>query len=89
MYQVSSQQKERWYDAPTMEAYCNLMWNVGVSNPHKDPARLQKLGDKHQQFRDAFAAAVAQDVLKEGRYDYKGKRVSNPCTVLYAVAKAP
>lgn len=90
LLQVTPESKERYFSAPTLEAYAERMWQMAVSsNPFSDPNRLQVLGNKQQPLHDEFIAAVVENAKESGRHDAAAERVASRYTVLQVRARVP
>eukprot|EP00879_Flechtneria_rotunda_P004233 GHRR01004481.1.p1 GENE.GHRR01004481.1~~GHRR01004481.1.p1 ORF type:complete len:347 (+),score=117.46 GHRR01004481.1:307-1347(+) len=87
--EVTPEAKERWYNAPSIDAYAEQMWGVSLNNnPFIDPCDLQRQPDKLQTLHDAYITAVTEDITTNDRYDKEGQRVLSRYTMLHVLAKA-
>lgn len=85
--QVTTEQKERWYPATSIEEYAETIWRVALTNnPFADPDRLQLLGVEQQQFHDTYVTTAVESITQEDRHDAASKRVLSPYTVLHVLA---
>ena len=89
---VVSEDKERWMAAGSVEEHAERIWRMALTaNPFRVNGNTgveQASGSEEwRAFHEAFVAAVVGDVMANGRWDEKEKRVLNKYTVLHVLAQ--